>query len=251
VHRTLLVAALLVLAGCGGTTTGLGGDTGTPTRTATPAPVPTTADAYPPGLAADRVDAAALANATGRALRGRSYTFRYDRLEARPEFSLGAVYVGPGIRAVVDTPTHYRLENLQVTARGGGIAIETPGRARYVTGDRVVTRTGNGTVARDLRPSDRGVPTRTVTTVVGRYLAVENATVTTQPNGSVLIEGTGAGPRLANASEYSVEALVSAEGVPLRLDAVFARDGRVRFVHFTLTRGASLETPEWARNATV
>lgn len=245
-YRSLLVAGLLVLAGCGGT--GLGGETATPTGTATPAPVPTTTETYPPGLSGTSVDAAALANATGRELSRRSFAFRYDRLEARPEFSLGTVYVGPGIRAVVDTPTHYRVENLQVTARGGGIAIETPGRERYVTGDRVFTRTENGTVTRGIHPSDRGVPTRTVTGVVGSYLAVENATVTTQPNGSAVVEGTGSA--LANVSEYSVEALVSAEGVLLRLDAVFARDGRVRFVRFTLTRGADLETPAWTRNAT-
>jgi hypothetical protein len=247
-YRPLLVAALLVLAGCGGATTGLGSETGTPTRTATPAPVPTTTETYPPGLSGAGVDAGTLANATSRELRGRSFTFRYDRLEARPEFSLGTVYVGPSVRAVVETPTHYRMETLQVTARGGGLSIETPGRERYVTANRVFTRAGNETVARDRRPSDRGVPTRTVTGVVGRYLTVENATVTTQPNGSAIVDGTGS--PLANVSEYSVEALVSSEGVLLRLDAVFARGGEVQFVRFTLTRGASLEAPEWARNAT-
>lgn len=246
--RQLLVALLVVLAGCGGATTGLDGETDTPSETATAAPVPTTTEAYPPGLVADGVDAATLANATARGLRGRSYRFQWDRLEARPEFSLGTVYVGPGTRAVVDTPTHYRLEYLQVTARGGGLSIETPDRERYVTDDRVITQTENGTVARGRHPSDEGVPTRTVTRVVRRYLNVENVTVTTQPNGSATIRGSGS--PMANVSAYSVEALVSAEGVLLYLDAVFARDGQVQFVRFTLTRGATLEAPAWARNAT-
>lgn len=70
----LLCLALVALAGCNAF---VGGDSATsPTAedAVTPAPVPTTAVPFPPGVAERRVDAATLAAAHASALRTRNYT---------------------------------------------------------------------------------------------------------------------------------------------------------------------------------
>jgi len=66
--RRVVLALALVLAGCAGV-----GNAGAP-ETVTPAPVPTDATRYPPGVGADRLSAPVVARAHADALAGTNYT---------------------------------------------------------------------------------------------------------------------------------------------------------------------------------
>ncbi|MFC7177552.1 hypothetical protein [Halosegnis marinus] len=160
-YRRLLVAVLVVLAGCGAAVPG-GGEQ-TPSETATAAPVPTTTPAptpdpvvYPPGLADDGVNATALAAATRASLSGTEFALQYDRREARPEPSLGAVYVGPRVQVRAGAPDRYVVNRSLVTERGGGLSIETFRNATYVNGSRATTLTRNGTETSAAGPDAEG-----------------------------------------------------------------------------------------------
>lgn len=245
-RRALLVAVLVLLAGCG---SAVPGDDATPSETTTAAPVPTEEPVtYPPGLANGTLDADALAAATRGELAGTAYSLRFDRREARPEPSLGAVYVGPRVDASVAGPSRYVLNYTLVSERGGGIGIETLRNATSVDGDTATVLTRNGTTTRPAGANATGYPSRLADEVVERYLTVENATVTRFENGSAVVRGNGT--TIRNASDYSVTAVVAPDGVVRRLDAIFVRDDRVQFVRFRSDRNATFEPPRWTLEAT-
>jgi hypothetical protein len=85
---TLALAALLVLAGCGGFASNAPG-VGEPSPSFTPAPVPDAPAAHPPGITAERVvDPARLADAHVRSIEGVSYSLRSNRSTYYPNGTL-------------------------------------------------------------------------------------------------------------------------------------------------------------------
>jgi hypothetical protein len=255
VFPATVVAVLLVLtAGCGGTPgagTGSGPeDSPGVGATVTPAPVPTATPAptatptpLPPGVGPDVVDADRLATTTA-GLDG-EYAFTFDRLESRPEFSLGTVYVGPRLRAEVGA-SGYTLSRLVHNARGGGLELSTFRNATYVGPDRVVEYDGNRTRTRERRAADTGVPAALLVGYVRTYLAVGNVTVERLGDGSVRLLGDA--PTRVDAADYSVRARVSPAGVVRSFSAVYSRGDRVRFAELRLDRESSFAVPAWARH---
>lgn len=223
----------------------------TQTQTVTPAPVPSesasvvgTNPRLPPGTR-DGLDVRTLAANTARAVPGGSW--RLDRLEARPEFSLGTTYVGPRLTANVSGPERYTLRRSVVNARGGGLSLETFENATYVTPEGVYQYDGNVTVTREVDPVDENRPARLAAGYVRRYLDVERANVTRTRDGAVV---EGVGTRTVTGTEYAVRAVVTGEGVVVRFTAVYARDGVVRIVSFGLERDSTFTPPAWVGNRT-
>ena len=248
-YRGLVVALLVVLAGCGAAVPDA---TSTEGETVTPVPVPTDptpeSDLYPPGTTQDGVDATALAAATERSLNDTEFAFRLDRRQAFPERSLGTLYVGPRLQVDAASNDRYLLNRSSVSERGGGFVIETFQNATYVRGERATVR-ANGTVSvRAVKPRERTEPAARVGEIIRRYLAVENATVERSANGTAFVRGSGA--PFSNVSQYAVTAVVAADGTVTRFDAVFVRDERVQFIRFRLDRNATFEPPGWTGEAT-
>lgn len=246
-HRALLVVllgCLVALAGCGAILPG-GGSPSDPrtTSTATPAPVPDVgATSLPPGVRPDGVNATVLARTTARSVRGETVRFQFDEREARPEFSLGTVYVGPRVTVESVAPRRYTVRVEEVNERGGGLSVETFENATYATPERVYRYDGaNLTTVRDERA--RGRPARLVAGYVGTYLDVETVQVRRLGDGRVSIEGEG-GPSV-NGTDYSVRAVVGPDGVVQSFEGIYTRDGRVQFATFSLTEGGVFTPPEW------
>ena len=245
-RRALAVVCLLVVAGCGGPLAGDSPDT--PPQTATPAPVPTSAEAYPPGVSSDDVNATRLAATTARSLNGSTYALTADRLRGVPDQSLTTTFVGPRTRVRVASPRRYVRRNVTLTTRDAALTLERFENASYATGDRLLRYDGNDTRARPLTQRDAGVGARLAGTLVARYLTAASVRVEQQPNGSVRV--TGRGIARDEWRNYSLQALVALDGTVIRFDAVFATDDAVRLVRFRLDRSATFEPPTWARTET-
>lgn len=130
--RALLVAALLVLAGCSGLhPPGSGPDE--PADTVTPVPVPAADDdQLPPGATSDGiVNATSLDRAHRSALANRSWT---RRGRAAVVYENGSVYDASSIRRIVDDRNGTAVEILNWSSRGGPSNLSR------------VTRWTNGTV---------------------------------------------------------------------------------------------------------
>ncbi|MFB6118488.1 hypothetical protein [Halosegnis sp.] len=244
--RRLLVALLVLLAGCGGPAASDVATDSTPT--ATPAPVPTSGAAYPPGVTPEQVNATRLAAATADTIAGTEYTLVFDRLRGVPDQSLTTTFVGPRVRLQVARPDRYVLTNATVTSRGTGFAVERVETATFATGDRLLRYDGANTTGRPQRAADAGVGSRLVAAVVARYLAVESVRVGLLANGSARL--TGRGIDRSDWREYTVRALVARDGTVVRLTATFAAGETRRRVRFTLDRRGQFEPPAWARNRT-
>lgn len=248
-YRGVVVALLVVLAGCGAAGPGA---TSTEGGTVTPVPVPTDPtpepELYPPGVTPDGIDASTLAATTERSLNGTAFSFRLDRRQARPERSLGTLYVGPRLEVDAAADDRYLLNRTTVSERGGGFMIETFRGATYVRGERATVKGGEDVTVRPVEPDEQTPPATRAARLVRRYLAVENATVERSENGTAVVRGYGT--PLPNVSQYSVTAVVANDGTVTRFDAVFVRNEHVWFVRFRLDRDASFEPPEWAAGAT-
>jgi hypothetical protein len=249
-RRSSLVAVvlLLALAGCSAVLPGGGADTGT-TPTATPAPIPVGDGAsLPPGVDPERLNATVLARTTARQVEGETVRFEFDEREARPEFSLGTVYVGPRVTVESVATDRYSVRVEQVSERGGGLMVATFQNATYVTPDGAFRYDGANltAVAADGR---EGRPSRLVARYVDTFLDVERASVRQLPNGSVLVEGEGG--RTVNGTDYSVSALVGSDGVVRRFEAIYTRDEQVQFATFTLEERDVFRPPEWYDPANV
>jgi len=242
--RSLAALALLVsLVGCGAILPGGGGagGPGTPTATAAPVPVGSGAD-LPPGVSADAVDVARLADTTAGVLAEGPVRFRLDQREARPEFSLGTVYVGPRVTVVAAGPERYLVRAEEVNERGGGLTVETFENATYITGDGTyrydgenLTRAGaEGTVGR---------PERLLRGYLATYLDVRKVRVSSTGDGSVLVEGEGG--RSVDGTDYSVRAVVDEDGLVRSFEAIYTRENRVQFASYSLSPGEPLSPPEW------
>lgn len=246
-RRALAVVLLLVSAGCGGP---LAGDAAPDSpATATPAPVPTAeAPTYPPGVEAGSVNATRLAAATARTLDGSMYAWTVDRLRGVPDQSLTTTFVGPRTRLRVAGPGRYLWTNATVSTRASGFTVERVENATYATGTRLLRYDGTNTTTRRLRPADVGPGTRLVTALVARHLAVDSVEVTPLANGSVAV--TGRGTNRTDWLDYSLRALIAADGTVLRFQATYTRNDRVRLVRFRLDRTVPFEPPAWAPNGT-
>jgi hypothetical protein len=242
-RRVLAVVCLLAVAGCGGPLAGDSPDT--PPQTATPAPVPTGAEAYPPGVSSDDVNATRLAAATVRSLNGSTYALTADRLRGVPDQSLTTTFVGPRTRVRAASPRRYVRRNVTLTTRDAALTLERFENASYATGDRLLRYDGNDTRARPLTQRDAGVGARLAGTLVARYLTAASVRVEQQPNGSVRV--TGRSIARDEWRDYSLQALVAPDGTVIRFNAVFATDDEVRLVRFRLDRSATFEPPPWAR----
>lgn len=240
--RALVLALVVVLAGCSGLA-GLSGDGPAATDTvATPAPVPTDEPvAYPPGVSASGVNATALGAAHERALRGASYRWQFDAREARPEFSLGTVYVGPRVTVEASGPRRYAVVRSEVTERGGGLAVETWERTRFASGDRVRFRDANGSWSRGLARNDTALGSRLAGDYVARFLAVENASVELLDNGTAVVHGDTA--LAVDGGSYTVTARVGPAGVVRQFRATYVREERVQFASYSVSLEARRVTP--------
>lgn len=232
--RALVLAAVVVLAGCSGLA-GLSDDGPAVTDTvATPAPVPTDKPvAYPPGLSASGVNATAVGAAHERALRGASYRWQFDAREARPEFSLGTVYVGPRVTVEASDPRRYAVVRTEVTERGGGLSVETWERTRFAAGGRVLVRDEAGNRSRNVTRNDTGLGSRLAGDYVARFLAVENASVQLFENGTALVRGDTA--LEVDGDSYTVTAYVGPSGVVRRFQATYVQEERVQFASYAVS----------------
>lgn len=243
------LALLLALAGCGAVLPG-GGSSGATTPTASPAPVPVgDGESLPAGVGPERVNASILAERTARHVRGETVRFQFDEREARPEFSLGTVYVGPRVTVRAVAADRYSVRVEEVNERGGGLSVETFGNATYVTSARVYRYDGENVTARGDGEAAYGRPARLASEYVATYLDVQDAQVRRLGDGSVVVEGEGG--RRVNGTDYSVRAVVGPDGVVRSFEGIYTRDGRVQFATFSLTETDAFTPPEWLDGANV
>lgn len=247
--RTVLLGLVVVLAGCSGP--GLQGATSTPT--ATPAPVPTVEETYPPGLAPDGVtSASALAAAHRASLRDRSHTLVVFERERVGEPALGSHFVGNRTIYEVASDGTYNVTVFRVNTRGNG-ALTTQVRQRSRYGNDTVGYvrevTGDG-------PAYRPATERPDAVAIGgdyvaRYLAVENATVGPRPDDGVRVKGSDP-TTVPGASSYFVDADVGPDGTLRRLHVEYVdADGTVRFltVRVSDVGTTAVSPPDWVREA--
>jgi hypothetical protein len=251
-HRPLLaalLALLLTLGGCSAVLPADGPEEGTtPTSTAAPVPVGDGAP-LPPGVTPSSVNASRLVAATTDGITGENVGFQFDEREARPEFSLGTVYVGPRVTVESVAVDRYTVRIERVSERGGGLSVETFENATYATPDQVYRYDGENLTVRPLEPEAVGRPSALVAGCVRTYLDVEEVRVTRVGEGAVRIEGEGT--RAVNGTDYSVSAVVGENGVVRSFEAIYTHDGRVQFATFTLERGGAFSPPEWYDPAAV
>jgi hypothetical protein len=239
----LLVALLVVLAGCGGVgiANGPGGTDDEPTSSVTPAPVPTaTVDPYPLGVSPGGIDPQAIGMAMRTTLRGTPYEWTLETRGAFETTPSTPDYVGSRIHAEVSGPTRFVVDNVLLIADSNDT---TRLSTSYVNGSRVLSYGGENVTARPVSTAQFGYPSRVAANVVG-YLRVSRVETTLLENGSVHIRGNGSTRR--GFSNYSVDALVGPDGVVHSLDAEFTRDDRTQSVRFRLDRRHDFEPPVWA-----
>lgn len=247
--RTVLLGLVVVLAGCSGPA--LQGATTTPT--ATPAPVPTVEDSYPPGMAPDGVeDASALADAHRESVGDRSQTMVVFERERVGEPALGSHFVGNRTVYRVGANGSYNVTVFTVNTRGNGaLTTQVPRRARFGNDSAGFAWevTGEGPAYR--RNAERPDVAALGATYVERYLAVPNATVRPRGDGGVRVKSTDP-TALPNASSYFVDADVGPDGTLRRLHVEYVDDdGTVRFltVRVSDVGSTAVSRPDWVSEA--
>lgn len=247
--RTVLLGLVVVLAGCSGPA--LQGATTTPT--ATPAPVPTVEDSYPPGMAPDGVaDASALAAAHRESVRDRSHTLVVFERERVGEPALGSHFVGNRTIYRIGADGAYNVTVFKVNTRGNGaLTTQVPTRSRYGnrTAGFVRAATGDGPAYR--RGAERPDIAALGADYVERYLAVENATVRPRRDGGVRVKSADPTAH-PNASSYFVDADVGPDGTLQRLHVEYVdADDTVRFltVRVSDVGSTAVTRPAWVREA--
>lgn len=267
--RPLFVAALFVLAGCGGLA---GNPSPAGDGTITPAPVPTDPPtsrpdrAEPPApLVGEAPDPSRLDRYHARALERRSYRVRtyVGRSERTGR--------GGPVRSTIDRRI-YRVERgwtyraVRVSIRTGSGTTERFVRwEAYADGDAEYRRTvsANGT-SYERRPFASGTlpPHRERTAaMLGRYLEVADVTVeivrTDRGSRIRVVGGDPVGPGFEDASDYRVEAVLTEEGLVERFEATYlAANGSSILVGFQVdgVDSVGVEPPAWyeeARDATL
>ncbi|PSP93320.1 hypothetical protein BRC91_10250 [Halobacteriales archaeon QS_4_62_28] len=257
--RTLLVALLVVTAGCSAFSV-----SDEPTPTVTPAPIAeptetteTETSTLPPGVTADGdLDRERLARAHVDASEGSTYRW-FDHHDGRRHTDNATRQTVIDHRATVKNETRYAYWISRQRATNGGSLNETTnvsefGNAvaryeRYAFEDPVFLE------HRQRNASQR--VGRKMATQIAEYLAVENATVTpVLLNGKRLYRITASEYALETAwsvEEYSVTAIVTTEGLVRRIDASYTisrDDTRVvvdyRF-EYTPVESMTVERPDW------
>lgn len=254
--RSLLVAGVVLLAGCGAAV----GSDPPPRDTVTAVPVPTTGEDYPPGIDEAGVSPSSVAAAHDRALDGTSFTFvRRHRVVA----ANGTVWTTDRERRVAADGTYAGRSNR--TASEPPLQRVPPVRFAYWT---------NGTATAYYRESSRGPgsyawsdgtpPVVDVTgsrTVERLFGAVEPSVVERQ-EGVVLVGSSDRLPAalspplgLANPRDVSLTARVASDGVVTRWRLVYEAtvDGRtvrvVRDARVTAVGETTVERPAWIDTA--
>jgi hypothetical protein len=217
------------------------------TGTVTPAPIPDdTALPLPAGVQSDNVKVSILAAETAQTVENQNVRVQFDGREARPEFSLGTVYVGHRVRVDASTQDRYSVRVEKVNERGGGLSISTLENSTYVTPEGIYLYDGaNVTMMAERASPDR--PAALAARYVRTYLDVEQITVSLQENGTVVLEGQGT--RSVNGTDYSVRATLTEDGVVRRFEAIYTRDGRVQFAAFSLEPRGVFSVPDWYEGA--
>ena len=259
--RAIALAALLVLAGCGGGTTADQNtvnpeldDTPSATPTATPTPD------YPPGVSADEVDQRDLALAHDRMFERRNASYRAERLVRAAN---GTVLYRSVAR--VQTAGHsFRADSRFITVTPSAVTPSAPDVRRWSNGTVDVRKSvgpaGNVSIYATDDPSEVSEPPTgrglIVTMVSGVPLTVGNVTET--PNGTVFtLRGTA--DEVASMAGFrqnvSVVLRVRADGLILSGETTFeqTRDGVSVVVtdrfRVTNTSGVTVTKPEWVSAA--
>lgn len=255
-RRGLLVAAVVVLAGCSAVPFGADDRAAAPTDTVTPVPLTdgatptaTVPPEFPPGVnGSGTVDAVALSVAHAEFLRNRTYTWsvRYDRGERRftsGEF-LRRVVVGEDNYTVSQTePDQESNVSLYVNESGGFLRTVQGNDTRY----ELLAAPGD--------PDEYAFATESIR----RFLAVPVTVSTVERRGRTYFRLYGAGGEVPDAvttaratiSNYSVTAYVTSEGFVRSLAVDYDRtvDGQqssVRFRYDYSRVGESApSSPEW------
>jgi hypothetical protein len=224
-RATLLVALAVVLAGCGGVVS-----SGQP-ETVTPAPVPTDAVRYPPGVTDGHVDAATLTDAHARGLSTTNYTLttrqRVRTPDGQPLLRINQTrHVSRGAESYRG---HFYLET-NLYEDGGGSTIEFWGNHSLL-----VTRytTANPYREPEIRrwPGQRDPSITDLTDrqhLEGFLAGVDVAPVRRTPDGGVLLAGSGVRDRT-----LIIVPLVVSEPRNLSLAMRVRHDGVVRAARVT------------------
>lgn len=256
--RPVVVAALLVLAGCGGLSFGAGDGPATPPETLTPVPVSSpgatsTPIERPPGVSlVGIVDARRLREAHEAFLAGRSYRFTLDYDLTGPDRSGPPYEQGFRRRAVVEPGRFLVWQTDDGRPVNQSLFVnESGGYLRVVEGN--VTR--SETLARP-GPSEDYVPSGQI---IQRFLAGMAPNVTRIERGGRtyyrLYDSTGLPPALEQQAaviyNYSVTAYVTPEGFVRSMTVTFERSWDVGQEHVSIrfyyeaVGSTSVERPAW------
>ncbi|MEF8852213.1 MAG: hypothetical protein V5A44_06750 [Haloarculaceae archaeon] len=243
---SVVLALVVVLAGCGSVVDG--GTTpeeDTPTRTLTPAPVPTSATptdelvTLPPGVTGDGIaDPDALLDAHRSALRNRSYTLR-ARISVRGVVSERFTRV--------ESPTRYYQRDVRY---GTGSNV-----TRFASDTSVYTRSTYDSVTRYDR-FEAVIPPRSTTVRESRaLLELDSAAVTrTTRDGHTVfvVRGTyPTHPTLPGVRNFSLRVVVEPDGLVRSLHATYVRvEGATRTnvtrsFTYTDVGATTVERPAW------
>jgi len=242
--RAVVVAVVVVLAGCGALGGGSAGadnaDRSDPTRTLTPVPVPEVTETpvtLPPGLTGDRVtDSAALVEAHFAALSGRSYTLRIRVTvdDARSERLFR-----------VQTPTrYYRADRLE----DGGAD-----RTHFADGATLYTRNEFDGQRHYGRFDDVSPPSTRSVRLSRAYLRVDRVRVAeTRVDGDPAYELTGTydvHPAVESFRNVSLRAVIEPSGLIRTLNVSYYRatDGAnvTRSFAYSDLDSTTVERPGW------
>jgi hypothetical protein len=238
--RALAVALAVVLAGCGSVVDGESPDSGGPTPTLTPAPVPTVtepAPTLPPGVTGDSVsNATALYAAHTSYLRGRSYTLR--------------------VRVRVDESTTERLFRVETPTRYVRHDV-LPGRnfTQFADGDVSYLRSDLGGNRLFGRSTDVDPPTAHTVRLSKAYLQLDAVRVAeTRVDGELAYELTGqypVHPALDSFRNVTIRAVVHPRGLlrSVNVTYVSVEDGTetrvTRSFAYTAVDATTVERPAW------
>jgi hypothetical protein len=250
--HSLAVATLVVLAGCGGFV----GAEPTPRERVTPAPVPTDAEAYPPGISAEGVAASAVTEAHERQLRDTNYTFRSRQRVVGPN---GTMWVTNRTRMVANGVSEYtgRIDHRVVEFPLGRFPdpIEYWGNESVYASRRILT---DRTEFYGWSRLDDGPREVTSLPLLGRTLGATSVSVVDRPNGVVLVGTTLRDPArlpippyLSNPRNVSLTVRVTDSGLVTRWRLAYTatlenRTVRVtRRARLTAVGTTTVERPEW------
>ncbi|MFC7226437.1 hypothetical protein N0B31_03400 [Salinirubellus salinus] len=261
--RAVLLALCLVLAGCGGALAPA--DPDTPSPTVTPVEVPADAPSDAPAALREGLDVRALARGHAAALAGRPYRWRVFVDRPTGEVASGRRVVD-ALTVSVAGPTRYRSQRSE-TVLQSGVGVRITRTETYADGETAYTRVRNrrlDTVRYEARrvavcAGGEGPPLDAAESVIVRYLAVRNASVTFESTRTGpryrIVDHEATHPSLSGVRNYRVEALVTPEGVVREVEATY--DPETQHGTATVTAGfayAGVDTttvtpPRWAPQA--